>query len=205
MHISLADMIAQGWPVLSILLLMSIFSVTIVVDRVRLIRRCHVNARSFTARLIRILGEQGMPAALEFCRKYDYPVSIVSLEVLQQRGGREARERAMEHAMQAQVRKLEWMVPVLGTVAGTAPFVGLFGTVVGIIKAFRDIAVNVGGGPEVVSAGIAEALVTTAFGLLVAIPAVFGFNHCVNRVENLSGEVEWGASEVLEKVTAGEP
>jgi len=204
MHISLADMIAQGWPVLSILLMMSIFSVTIVVDRVRLIRRCHVNARSFTARLIRIMGEQGMPAAQEFCRKYEYPVAAVSLEVLQQRGPRQAKERAMEHAMQSQVRKLEWMVPVLGTVAGTAPFVGLFGTVVGIIKAFASIAANSGGGPEVVSAGIAEALITTAFGLVVAIPALIGYNYCIHMSEVLMTDVELSVYDLIETLCKDE-
>lgn len=196
--ISFADMIIQGWPVLSILLLMSIFSITIIVDRVRLIRRVQVNARSFMARLLRILAEQGKPAAQEFCRKYDFPIALVSAGILMQAGPRAAKERAMEHAMQAQVRKLESMVPVLGTVASTAPFVGLFGTVVGIIKAFASIAANSGGGPEVVSAGIAEALVTTACGLVVAIPALIGYNYCIHMSEVLMTDVELSAYDLVE-------
>jgi biopolymer transport protein ExbB len=196
--ISITDMILQGWPVLSILLLMSIFSITIIVDRVRLIRRYQVNARSFMARLIRILTEQGQAQGVEFCRKYDFPIAVVSAEILSQVGSRVAKERAMEHAMQAQVRKLEAMVPVLGTVAGTAPFVGLFGTVVGIIKAFASIAANSGGGPEVVSAGIAEALITTACGLVVAIPALIGYNYCIHMSEVLMTDVELSVYELVE-------
>lgn len=197
-NVSLTDMIMQGWPVLSVLLLMSIFSITIIVDRVRLIRRYQVNAKSFMARLLRILVEQGKPQALEFCRKYDYPIAMVSAEILTQAGPRTAKERAMEHAMQAQVRKLESMVPVLGTVAGTAPFVGLFGTVIGIIKAFASIAANSGGGPEVVSAGIAEALITTACGLIVAIPALIGYNYCIHMSEVQMTDVELSVYDLVE-------
>ena len=110
--VSLIDMMIRGWPVLAVLLIMSIFSVTIIVDRVRLIRRYKVNERSFMARLLRILAEQGQVAALEFCRKYDFPIAAVSAEIISQPGKREAKERAMQHGMQAQVRKLESMVPV---------------------------------------------------------------------------------------------
>ena len=196
--VSFTDMLVQGWPVLSILLLMSIFSITIIVDRVRLIRSYQVNARSFMARLLRILAEQGKTQGLEFCRKYDFPIAVVSAEIMTQTGPRAAKERAMEHAMQAQVRKLESMVPVLGTVAGTAPFVGLFGTVVGIIKAFASIAANSGGGPEVVSAGIAEALITTACGLVVAIPALIGYNYCIHMSEVLMTDVELSVYDLVE-------
>ena len=203
-NVSILDMIIQGWPVLSVLLLMSIFSITIIVDRVRLIRRNQVNARSFMARLLRILAEQGKPQAVEFCRKYEFPVALVSAEILQQTGPREAKERAMEHAMQAQVRKLESMVPVLGTVAGTAPFIGLFGTVIGIIKAFASIAANRGGGPEVVSAGIAEALITTACGLVVAIPALIGYNYCIHMSEVLMTDVELSVYDLIEVLCRNE-
>jgi len=196
--VSLIDMMVRGWPVLSILLIMSIFSVTIIVDRVRLIHRFKVNERSFMARLLRILAEQGQVAALEFCRKYDFPIALVSAEILAQQGGREAKERAMQHGIQAQIRKLEAMVPVLGTVAGTAPFVGLFGTVIGIIKAFASIAANSGGGPEVVSAGIAEALITTACGLVVAIPALIGYNYCIHMTEVLMTDVELLVFDLIE-------
>ena len=196
--VSIIDMMIRGWPVLAILLVMSIFSVTIIVDRVRLIRRFKVNERSFMARLLRIRADQGHAAALEYCRKYDFPIAAVSAEILSQPGGREAKERAMQHGIQAQERKLGAMVPVLGTVAGTAPFVGLFGTVIGIIKAFASIAANSGGGPEVVSAGIAEALITTACGLVVAIPALIGYNYCIHMTEVLMTDAELLAFDLIE-------
>jgi biopolymer transport protein ExbB/TolQ len=197
-------MLLQGWPVLSILLLMSVFSITIIVDRARAIRRARLNARAFVGRVIRIVGEEGVAKAVEFCRKYDKPVSAVTAEILLQQGKRAAKERALQHAMQEQVRALETMVPVLGTVASTAPFVGLFGTVLGIIKAFASIAANAGGGPEVVAAGIAEALITTACGLVVAIPALAGYNYCIHQVEVLMGDVELAVYDLVETLCGGE-
>lgn len=97
--------------------------------------------------------------------------------------------------LELEVHQIEMGVAALGTIASLAPFVGLFGTVVGIIKAFGSIAVN-SGGTEVVSAGIAEALVTTACGLLVAIPAVAAYNYCIHRIKNMARETELAVYEL---------
>ena len=188
--LNLFEMMVHGWPVLSVLLVMSIFSITIILDRVSVIRRCKINERSFMGHLLKILAEYGPQAAQEYCSKYNFPIAMVSAEVLAQSGNRAAKERAMQHGIQAQTRELESMVPVLGTIAGTAPFVGLFGTVIGIIKAFASISANSGGGPQGVSAGIAVALITTACGLIVAIPALIGYNYCIHMSEVLMTDVE---------------
>ena len=92
---------------------------------------------------------------------------------------------------------MERYLVVLGTMGNTAPFVGLFGTVVGIIKAFRDLALAGAGGPAVVAKGIAEALVATAGGLAVAIPAVIVYNFFQRRVKSLSVEMEVVSSRLL--------
>jgi len=86
--------------------------------------------------------------------------------------------------------KLEKFLVVLGTLGNTVPFIGLFGTVVGIIKAFGDLAAAGSGGPAVVAAGIAEALVATAGGLAVAIPAVIIYNYFMRKVKDTSVEME---------------
>ena len=79
----------------------------------------------------------------------------------------------------------------------TAPFIGLFGTVVGIINAFRNIAATGSGGMSVVSGGIAEALVSTALGIFVAIPAVVAFNHFTGKIETFHVEMNRASSQVL--------
>ncbi len=87
-------------------------------------------------------------------------------------------------------KRLENRLLILGTLGNNAPFIGLFGTVLGIIKAFHDLANQVGAGPEVVMQGLSEALIATAVGLLVAIPAVVSFNFFQKRVNDLLVEAE---------------
>ncbi len=90
----------------------------------------------------------------------------------------------------------------LATVGATAPFVGLIGTVVGIVNAFAGIAAPGSGGIAAVWAGIAEALVETALGLIVAIPAVWAYNYLTGRMEYFSVEADQSSSAILSSVTS---
>jgi biopolymer transport protein ExbB/TolQ len=83
----------------------------------------------------------------------------------------------------------EHRLAVLGTIANVAPFIGLFGTVVGVIRAFQAIAIKASAGPSVVASGIAEALISTAAGLFVAVPAVIAYNYFLKRSRKLSLEL----------------
>ena len=86
----------------------------------------------------------------------------------------------------------------LATIGSTAPFIGLFGTVVGILNAFQQIATQKTAGIGAIAGGISEALVTTAFGLIVAIPAVMCFNYFTNKVEAFDVEMDNSSSELLD-------
>jgi biopolymer transport protein ExbB/TolQ len=114
--------------------------------------------------------------------------------------GREAEsadaERAMMLTMRGEMARLRQYLPILATVSSIAPFVGLFGTCKGIITAFGDIATKGMGGPSVIAAGISEALVSTATGLLVAIPALMFYNYFTKAIANLSLELESSAFQV---------
>jgi biopolymer transport protein ExbB len=109
---------------------------------------------------------------------------------------------AAEGAKAREKLRLERNLAFLATLGSNAPFVGLFGTVLGIIKAFHDLAANQGGGPSVVMAGISEALVATAVGLMVAIPAVVAFNYFNRRVKAFMCKAEWAAHVALTELKA---
>jgi len=194
---SLLSMLKQGWPVLSVLLLMSIFSTATFLDRWRALKRTRCDAKQFVRYVLRVIDERGLNAAMDYCSQHRLPISNAVLAILERIGNRESQQEALQHAIQYDLHQLESGVAALGTIASIAPFVGLFGTVVGIIKAFGSMAVNSGGGTEVVSAGIAEALVTTACGLLVAIPSVAAYNYCVHKIKALAQETDLAAYEVL--------
>jgi len=108
--------------------------------------------------------------------------------------------RALERQAAREVQTLKRGLNWLATVGSTAPFIGLLGTVVGIINAFREMAATGSGGLATVSAGIAEALVTTAFGLLVAIPAVMAFNYLQGWVDARSVDMSESSNELLDVV-----
>src|SRR5664280_2945049 len=109
-----------------------------------------------------------------------------------------AAERAVERASMMTTADLKKGLGGLATIATTAPFIGLLGTVIGIINAFRGMAASGAGGLGSVSAGIAEALVTTALGLFVAIPAVWLYNMFLNKVERFQVEMSNSASELID-------
>jgi biopolymer transport protein ExbB/TolQ len=179
---------------------MSVLSIAIIVDRNLALRRARMDAHAFIADVIRILQTRSQEAAMEHCTRFRQPIAVAAAAVLAKDGDRASRERALQHAVQGQIRELESFVPVLATIASSAPFVGLFGTVVGIIRAFSDIAKNLGGGPEVVAAGIAEALVATAAGLVVAVPALMGYNYFVRQVEREAEAIDLAVYDLIDAV-----
>jgi biopolymer transport protein ExbB len=109
-------------------------------------------------------------------------------------------QRTIELNSLEQLASLRRGLGVLATIGATAPFVGLLGTTMGVVNAFTGMAVAGSGGLSAISAGIAEALITTAFGLFVAIPAVWLYNYFVNRIEYIGMEIQYGAKEFTDFV-----
>lgn len=97
---------------------------------------------------------------------------------------------AIARGVERASRRLGRRLPILGTLGAVAPFIGLFGTVLGVMRAFHDLALAGTGNPSVVSAGIAEALIATAAGLFVAVPSVIFYNYFTHRAETLDAELE---------------
>ena len=105
-------------------------------------------------------------------------------------GGAENVARAMKRATNMEITKLEKALTFLATTSGTAPFIGLFGTVWGIMNAFRGLSVTHSSSIQAVAPGIAEALIATAAGLAAAIPALMAYNHFANRIRVVSDEMD---------------
>jgi biopolymer transport protein ExbB/biopolymer transport protein TolQ len=110
----------------------------------------------------------------------------------------EASRRALERATAIAIEDLKRGLGALATIGSTAPFVGLFGTTVGIINAFMGMKTEETAGIAAVAGGIAEALITTAMGLFVAVPAVWAFNAFTNRVETFTVEMDNSSSELID-------
>lgn len=153
------------------------------------------------ARIKRALKSGNIEKAMEICKDTYAPFSNViysALELLdhQEKGI----SNAMEREITIETTKLERYTGIVGTIGNTAVYIGLFGTVLGIIRAFQDIAVAGAGGMSIVIGGVAEALVCTATGLFVAIPAVIAFNYFAKKVEYFINDMELCASELIDLI-----
>ena len=168
--------------VLWLLIILSIVSVTIMLERLVFFMRIRLDFQKFAASLTKKLianDDAGIKALCEQSPAIEAQIILRGLEHKDK--GLKAMREGMEGFLIGERQVLDRGLVVLGTLGNNAPFIGLFGTVVGIIVAFKDLSSNPAGGPSVVMAGISGSLVATAIGLVVAIPAVIAFN-AFNRV-----------------------
>lgn len=177
---------------LVILLFCSVLSVTFAIERWFYFRKARqAKVDEFLSQISGMLKDGKIDKALEFTSKTDSPLSRLFHYALEHR---EMQRRDLEELLATKRQEerlgLERNLGVLGTMGNIAPFIGLFGTVIGIIKAFRDLALSGTGGPTVVAKGIAEALVATAGGLAVAIPAVIIYNYYMRKTKVIASELE---------------
>jgi len=175
-----------GTWVLGLLIILSIASVAVMLERALTFRRGRFAEGAFIAEIEPLLAEGDWLEAAEKCEGaagFEPPVLLAGLRQVYR--GSKAAEEAMEAERIRLGQALEKRLGFLGTLGANAPFIGLFGTVLGIIHAFKDLALTEGGGGPAVMSGIAEALVATAVGLLVAIPAVVAYNYFHRRLHTI--------------------
>ena len=199
---TLWQLLSAGGFTMYVLLSLSVLFLAIIIERYFYYRRRSKIARSAFIALIRKELETGNArSALEICRKNDTPFSSVVAAGLNLHGHSEVViSNTMERQVTIETTNLERFTSVVGTIGSTAVYIGLFGTVLGIIRAFHDISQNTAGGINVVINGIAEALVCTAAGLAVAVPAVIAYNYFIKRIENFITDMELCVSETMDLV-----
>jgi biopolymer transport protein ExbB/biopolymer transport protein TolQ len=203
----------MGWlarVVVIILFIMSGWSIGVMIDRWMAFSAARKQSRAFAPAVAGALREGKIDEAIRVAErnKKSHLAKVVTAGLQEFRAHSEssdipgeqleASKRALERAEAIVHAELKRGLGGLATIGSTAPFVGLFGTVVGILNAFRGIAASKATGLAAVAGGIAEALVTTAIGLFVAIPAVMMFNYFTNRVEAFDVEMDNSSSELID-------
>ena len=215
---NLVEMWGQmGWvakAVAYVLFFMSFWSVGVAVERMFTFRQARKQSKEYAPQVAKHLKAGSLKEAIALSKKEDYKYShlakvvtagIAEYQFQQDSGGGLGRDdmldtvrRAIQRATALTGNDLKKGVSSLATIGSTAPFVGLLGTVVGIINAFVGIASTGSGGIGAVAAGIAEALVETALGLVVAIPAVWFYNYLTGIVDYFNVEMDNSASELVD-------
>lgn len=184
------DVLVKGGPVLYLLILMSIALIALIVERHLAYRRAVVDQDWLMQQIALHLVQGKVAEALQFVEQIEGALArVVEVGLKRWEETRAEMENSMKVAIARQTLLMEKNVAVIGTMAVILPFVGLFGTVVGIMHAFDAIATRGGTGAAVVASGVAEALICTAAGLFVAIAAVAAFNYFRNRIRMTTDEL----------------
>jgi biopolymer transport protein ExbB len=204
---------SMGWlarAVVIILFVMSGWSIGVMIDRWMAFSAARKQSRAFAPQVAGALKNGNIEEAIKIAERnkksHLAKVVVAGLQEFRAHGESsdipgetiEASKRALERAEAIVHAELKRGLGGLATIGSTAPFVGLFGTVVGILNAFRGIASSKATGLAAVAGGISEALVTTAVGLFVAIPAVMMFNYLTGRVEAFDVEMDNSSSELVD-------
>jgi len=201
-----------GGAVMVCLALLSVFSVGTIIDKHRRFVSASRQSEKFKPEFKKFLHGGDVQDLIEAAQPYQssYVAQVVLAGITEYDGVRESGRdpgaslelvtSALRDSMSETLIQLRQGLGFLATIGSTAPFIGLFGTVVGIINAFRSIAATGSGGMSVVSGGIAEALVSTALGIFVAIPAVVAFNHFTGKIENFHVQMNRASSQLVNRL-----
>ena len=187
-----------GWD-MWLLLLLSIVGLAVVIERLVFFASQHGDTKGLLRQIGQKIAADDIDGAVKICRSQRGMLPRI-LEFGLARGEKNRADitDALSIALMEHLNSLERNLGIVGTIAVIAPFVGLFGTVLGIIRAFQDIAIKGNSTPAVVAAGVSEALITTAAGLLVAVIAVIFFNYFKTRIKAYNQEMIVAANQMAE-------
>ncbi len=204
-----------AWGTVITLTIMSVYSIGVMIERYYTYMKATTQSRKYAPMVARFLKQGKIKEAIDTSRgkevKHSHlaKVLVVGLQEWQyqhelgedqadKEAAVDAAKRAIQRATAVNLSDMKRGLGALATIGSTAPFVGLFGTTFGIINAFQGMAMTGSGGIGAVSAGISEALVTTAYGLFVAVPAVWAYNYFSGKVEGFNVEMDNSSSELLD-------
>ncbi len=209
---------SMGWfakGIVFTLLGMSAFSFTVLISKWWNMRKAQAETRRFAPEFSQFLEEDNLGEAIKLAEGYKKSHvarvlggALSEIRPLIQDGSVtvsdiNSAERAVEREMLMTVVDLKRGLGILATVGATAPFVGLLGTTMGIVNSFTGMASSGAGGISAIAAGVAEALITTAIGIGVAIPAVWSFNFFQTKIDNLTAEMTYTSKEMIDYLIKG--
>jgi biopolymer transport protein ExbB len=195
------DLIARGGFFMYPIAFCSVAAIGIFLERIWALRRRNVNPPDFMEHIEDLLRKNKISEAVFLCQGYTAPISKVFLAGLKKwHGGFWVVKEAIEERGSREARALERNIGILSTIANLTPLLGLLGTVSGMIKIFNNISFQGTGSSAGLAGGIAEALITTAAGLCVAIPALVCYRFLRERVDSLVSEMEENSLRIMELI-----
>jgi biopolymer transport protein ExbB len=190
----------QGGPVMWPLLAFSVLGLAVAIERFFALRRARVNVNEFLAKVRKaLMVNRSLRDAVKICEQYQGPVaSVMKAGLLKFGQPKEDIEKTIENAALFEMGRLERGLSVLATTANVAPLLGFLGTVTGMINSFDALAKQGLSNPAAVASGISEALITTAAGLIIAIPVQLVYNYYMTRINKFVRDIETAANMLIE-------
>jgi biopolymer transport protein ExbB len=190
----------KGGPVMWPLLAFSILGLAFAIERFFALRKARINVNEFLAKIRKaLMVNRSIRDAVKICEQYQGPVaSIMKAGLLKYGQSKDDVEKTIENAALYEMGRLERGLAVLATTANVAPLLGFLGTVTGMIKSFDQLAKVGLSNPAAVAAGISEALITTAAGLIIAIPVQLAYNYFMTRINRFVRDIETATNMLIE-------
>jgi len=195
----------KGGPIMIPLAVLSILGMAVTIEKLISLRHARVIREEIVNTIESLRSPSDIPMAVKICERYNIPfANTIRAGLEEAQGGLNVARQAMEDTGKREVKRLERYLVVLETVAAASPLLGLLGTVFGMIEVFSVISISGVGQAGLLSGGIAEALITTAFGLSIGIPALIFYNFLDSRVGNLAVKIEAYGHLLLKQLAAME-
>jgi len=184
------------WPIL----ILSIIGFAVMIERALVLRKARINVNEFLAKIRKaLMVNRSLRDAVKICEQYQGPVaSVMKAGLLKHGQPKEDVEKTIENAAMYETTRLERGLAVLATAANIEPMLGFLGTVTGMINSFDALAKSGLSNPGLVAAGISEALITTAAGLIIAIPMQLAYNYYTSRINKFVRDVETSTNMLIE-------
>jgi biopolymer transport protein ExbB len=203
------EWMTKGGPLMWFILVSAIIAVAVFVERLYYLHRAQIHTADFVNGIRNSLKRGNLIEAEANCNETAGPVAaVVRAAILNHDRSRDEMREAVQDVARTEVAHLERRLVVLATIAQITPLIGFLGTVLGMIQMFKDIQAAQLPSPGQLAGGVWEALITTAGGLVVAVPVYVAYNYLVSRVQNLVLDMEKGANEIvgfLARANSGNP
>jgi biopolymer transport protein ExbB len=193
----------KGGPIMIPLAIFSILGAAVTIEKIIVLRMSRVVQRDIVNTIESVNTPSDIPMAIKICERYNTPFANIIRTGLEEAGEPMVIIRqAMEDAGRRETKRLERYLVLLATVAAASPLLGLLGTVLGMIDVFSVISIAGVGQAGLLSSGIAQALITTAFGLSIGIPALVAYNLLDTRIDTLVVRIDTYAHQLLKQLSA---
>ncbi|MEK7721688.1 MAG: MotA/TolQ/ExbB proton channel family protein [Elusimicrobiota bacterium] len=204
MNLTFKQLIIAGGPVLFLLVGLSIYSLALIWERWMVYKRTFSGMEDLLHKIHALLKTGEIKQISDLCAKSKNPAGDIVYRIITHYGSPLEKRELAEKAVDWHISRMGKSLTAIATIGSISPFIGLFGTVIGVIRAFRDLSMYAGAGPSVVAMGIAEALVNTAAGLFVAVPAIVAYNYFAHKANDFAGEMSWITEQVIDRAAQRE-